>query len=117
MSASETTDTAVRKGFQPRHIPLIIGFGFAGVTLLSFIAEKLWAEEWQEEYLTDHHETREYFFNIPHALSAAFYIVTIISIVYGAITFSNRMRNWSRGAPEARKTTKNNVEKLSLIHI
>ena len=41
-------------------------------------------------------------------------LVTIISIVYGAITFSNRMRNWSRGAPESRKTTKKNVEKRAM---
>ena len=114
MTASETTDTAAEKRFRPRHIPLIIGFGFAGITLVSFIAEKLWAEEWQVEYLEDHHETREYFFNIPHMVSAAFYVVTIISIVYGAITFSNRMRNWSRGAPESRKTTKKNVEKRAM---
>ena len=110
MTAPDTTPAA-DKGFRPRHIPLVIGFGFAGITALSFVAEKLWAEEWQVDYLKDHKETREYFFNIPHALSAAFYAVTIISIVYGAITFSNRMRNWTRGGPEARKTTKDNVEK------
>ena len=114
MTASATTDTAAEKRFRPRHIPLIIGFGFAGVTAISFLAEKLWAEGWQEEYLKDHTETREYFFNIPHMVSAAFYVVTIISIVYGAITFSNRMRNWSRGGPESRKTTKKNVEKRAM---
>ncbi len=114
MTASETIDTAAEKRFRPRHIPLIIGFGFAGVTALSFAAEKLWAEEWQVEYLQDHTVTREYFFNIPHMVSAAFYVVTIISIVYGAITFSNRMRNWSRGGPEARKTTKKNVQKRAM---
>ncbi|MFN8051459.1 MAG: (Fe-S)-binding protein [Acidimicrobiales bacterium] len=113
MTASPTTDTAAKR-FRPRHIPLIIGFGFAGVTLVSFIAEKLWAEDWQDEYLKDHSVTRRYFFNIPHAVSATFYLVTIISIVYGAITFSNRMRNWERGGPEARKTTKKNVKKRAM---
>jgi len=114
MTASEHNDTAAEKRFRPRYIPLIIGFGFAAITAISFLAEKLWAEDWQDEYLRDHHETRKYFFNIPHTISAAFYIVTIISIVYGAITFSNRMRNWERGAPESRKTTKDNVKKRAL---
>ncbi len=114
MTASETNDSAARTGFKPRHIPLVIGFGFAAITLASFLAEKLWAEDWQEEYLGEHSTTREYFFNIPHAVSAAFYVVTMISIVYGAITFSNRMRNWTRGGPEARKTTKDNVKKRAV---
>lgn len=111
MSASETPDTAADKRFRPRHIALVIGFGFAAITFLSWVAEKLWAEEWQEEYLHEHATTRPYFGNIPHAVSTAFYFVTIAAIVYGAIAFSNRMRNWERGAPESRTTRKDNIEK------
>ncbi|MEZ5253840.1 MAG: heterodisulfide reductase-related iron-sulfur binding cluster [Microthrixaceae bacterium] len=111
MTASGTTDTAAEKRFRPRHIALIIGFGFAAITALSFAAEKLWAEEWQHQYLEEKSQTREFFFNVPKAFVIGFYLITIISIVYGAISFSNRMRNWERGAPESRKTTTKNVKK------
>ena len=111
MTASGTTDTAAEKRFRPRHIALIIGFGLAAITALSFAAEKLWAEEWQHQYLEEKSQTREFFFNVPKAFVIGFYLITIISIVYGAISFSNRMRNWERGAPESRKTTTKNVKK------
>ncbi|MEZ5321143.1 MAG: heterodisulfide reductase-related iron-sulfur binding cluster [Microthrixaceae bacterium] len=111
MTAPESTEqqAGARSGFRPRHLALIIGFGFALLTFVSWVAEKLWAEHWQEEYLREQTVTREYFVNIPHAISMAFYFVTIAAIVYGAIVFSNRMRNWQRGAPESRKTTVKNV--------
>ena len=111
MTASPTIDSAPAKRFRPSHIPLVIGGGFAAVTALSFLAEKLWAEEWQTEYVAKHDISREMFINIPHGLSLAFYVITIISILAGAFAFSNRMRNWERGAPESRKTTKKNVKK------
>ena len=113
MTASPTTETAAEKRFRPHHIPLIIGFSFAGLTAVSFLAEKGWAASWQEEYIAEQPVSREMFLNIPHAISFAFYVITVISIVYGGITFSNRMRNWERGAPESRKTTKKNVKKRS----
>jgi hypothetical protein len=100
MSAPAIDDTAAPKRFRPHMIPLVIGGGFALMTLGSFLAEKLWAEEWQEEYLDTHSTTREMFDNIPGAISFAFYVITIATILYGAIAFSARMRNWERGAPE-----------------
>ncbi len=111
MSAPAIDDTAAPKRFRPHMIPLVIGGGFALMTLGSFLAEKLWAEEWQEEYLDTHSTTREMFDNIPGAISFAFYVITIATILYGAIAFSARMRNWERGAPERRATTPDNVKK------
>ena len=111
MTASPTIDSAPAKRFRPRHIPLIIGGGFATITALSFMAEKLWAEEWQAEYVAEHEVSREMFLNIPHAVAFGFYVITIISIIAGSIAFSNRMRNWERGAPESRKTNVRNVKK------
>ncbi|NLA35399.1 MAG: 4Fe-4S dicluster domain-containing protein [Actinobacteria bacterium] len=111
MTASGTSDTAAEKRFRPHHIALIIGFGFAAITTFSYIAEKGWAESWQHDYLEENSTTRPFFLNVPSAIVFSFYVVTIIAIVYGAITFSNRMRNWERGAPESRKTTLKNVEK------
>lgn len=87
MSAPAIDDTAAPKRFRPHMIPLVIGGGFALMTLGSFLAEKLWAEEWQEEYLDTHSTTREMFDNIPGAISFAFYVITIATILYGAIAF------------------------------
>lgn len=112
MSASaETVETTEPKRFRPRHIPLVIGGAFALLTAFSFIAERLWAEEWQKEYVGEHDVSREMFLNVPHAFSLVFYVTMVIVIIYGAVTFSHRMRNWERGAPEKRATRADNVKK------
>jgi len=112
MSASaETVETTEPKRFRPRHIPLVIGGAFALITAFSFIAERLWAEAWQEEYVGEHTVSREMFLNVPHAFSLVFYVAMVIVIIYGAVTFSHRMRNWERGAPEKRATRADNVKK------
>src|SRR5689334_4372951 len=90
----ETGTEAVDSGFKPRYIALIVGGVFALVTAASYLAEQLWAEDWNREEKVTHPVSREYFFNIPGALRLTFYIVMVIVILYGAWTFSNRMRNW-----------------------
>ena len=54
--------------------------------------------------------TREVFDGIPGALQVAFYTVIPALLVWGAFAFSNRVRNWERGAPDRRKTTPKNVK-------
>ena len=49
------------------------------------------------------------FVNIPSAWKAVFYTVLPVLIVYGAVVFSWRVRNWERGAPDDRRTTRANV--------
>ena len=104
MTASETTDTAAEKRFRPRHIALIVGFGFAGITALSFIAELLWAEQWNVEFQEEHvyhpRVLRQHPRRVPARLLRR---DDRRLIVWGAITFSNRMRNWERGAPDNRQ--------------
>ncbi len=111
MATVEVSEQQAPKRFRSHQIPLIIGGSFAVLTLASFVAEKLWAENWQEEFVGEQSVSREMFHNIPHALSFAFYLITIIAIGYGAVTFSHRMRNWERGQPEKRATTTKNVKK------
>jgi Fe-S oxidoreductase len=107
----ETGTETGSSGFKPRHIALIIGGVFAALTAASYLAEQLWAENWNHEEKVKHPVSREYFFNIPGALRLTFYIVMVIVIVYGAWTFSNRMKNWERGAPDNRRTTLQNFKR------
>ena len=55
--------------------------------------------------------TREVFGNVPGALKFAFYIVIPVLIVYGAVLFANRVRNWGRGTPDNRATTGSNAKR------
>ena len=53
--------------------------------------------------------SREVFGNIPGALRAALLHVVPSCIVYGAVLFAQRVRNWERGRPDRRATTPANV--------
>ena len=99
-----TTDTST-SGFKPRYIALIVGGLFALITALSYLGEHVWVVEDPSTV------KRGYFENIPGALQLAFYVTLIITILYGAWTFSNRMKNWERGAPDKRATTPKNIKK------
>ena len=50
------------------------------------------------------------FEGIPGALQVAFYTVIPVLLVWGAFAFSNRVKNWERGAPDRRRTTPKNVK-------
>jgi Fe-S oxidoreductase/nitrate reductase gamma subunit len=52
---------------------------------------------------------RVVFINIPSAWKAVFYTVIPLVLVYGALVFSQRVRNWERGQPDDRSTTRANV--------
>ncbi len=111
MPAPDTTDSAAPGRFRPRHIAIGIGLAVAIGTIASYIAEIGWAEGWQEDYVKKHPISREDFLNIPGAFRLAFYVIIVITVLYGAVMFSNRMRNWERGAPEKRATTTKNIKK------
>jgi Fe-S oxidoreductase len=52
---------------------------------------------------------REVFGNIPTGLKIAFYTVIPVLLVLGAVLFSQRVKNWQRGAPDRRATTRKNL--------
>ena len=54
---------------------------------------------------------REVFVNVPDVMIVAFYTVIPIMLVYGAVLFSQRVRNWERGNPDNRATTTKNVKR------
>ncbi|MFM8867285.1 MAG: heterodisulfide reductase-related iron-sulfur binding cluster, partial [Ilumatobacteraceae bacterium] len=54
---------------------------------------------------------REVFGGIPGPLKIAFYTVIPVMLIWGSLRFADRIRNWERGAPDNRKTTKKNVKR------
>jgi Fe-S oxidoreductase/nitrate reductase gamma subunit len=61
------------------------------------------------QFHDDSEVTREVFGNIPSAWKLVFYTVLPVAFVYGAVLFSQRVRNWERGQPDNRRTTAANV--------
>ncbi|HEX3090049.1 MAG TPA: iron-sulfur protein, partial [Ilumatobacteraceae bacterium] len=86
---------------------LVIGIGcFMGLfTLVSGILPQI--TNWHD----DKSPSREVFGGIPGALQVAFYTVIPVMLVWGAIVFADRVRNWERGAPDRRRTTSKNVKR------
>ncbi len=86
---------------------LVIGIGcFMGLfTLVSGILPQI--TNWHEAKSP----SREVFGGIPGALQVAFYTVIPVMLVWGAIVFAARVRNWERGAPDRRPTTTKNIKR------
>ncbi len=89
---------------KPHQLALGLGVLIAAVTVVSGIAATVFQFHGESEV------TREVFGNIPSPLKAAFYMIVPITLLYGAVAFSQRMKNWERGAPENRRTTTKNVK-------
>ena len=94
-----------RKRIKPHQ--LVIGIGcFMGLfTLVSGILPQI--TSWHD----DKTPSREVLGGIPGALQVAFYTVIPVTLVWGAIVFADRVRNWERGAPDRRRTTSKNVKR------
>ena len=88
--------------FKPHQLALGLGIGIASVTVVSGIAATVF------QFHDDSEVTREVFGNIPSPVKLAFYTITPIVLLYGSVLFSQRMKNWERGAPENRRTTPKN---------
>ncbi|WP_426570838.1 (Fe-S)-binding protein [Aquihabitans sp. McL0605] len=99
-----TEETTADKRIKPHHLVIGLGVLVAAFTAISGIVP----------LFTKWHDTspigREVFFNIPSPVKLAFYIVIPIVIIYGAVMFSNRVKNWERGAPDRRATTTKNAK-------
>ncbi|MGQ0831096.1 MAG: heterodisulfide reductase-related iron-sulfur binding cluster [Microthrixaceae bacterium] len=84
---------------------LVVGIG-VGVGVFT-AASGVWATvmQWHD----DSPVQRAVFVNVPSLWKLVFYTVLPILIVYGSVLFSQRVRNWERGAPDNRRTTAKNV--------
>ena len=91
------------KRLTPQQLVLGIGIGVALITVLSGIAAEVFA------FKNENEVHRTVFANIPDVIRLVFYTVIPILIVYGAWMFSLRVKNWRRGGPDNRATTKENV--------
>jgi len=105
MGASRLTFVMERKRIKGPHLVLVIGLAFAIVTALSGVAATVFQQH--DESPT----TREVFGGIPSSLKIAFYVMVSILLVYGAVLFSQRVKNWTRGKPDNRRTTTKNVKR------
>jgi Fe-S oxidoreductase/nitrate reductase gamma subunit len=104
-SSPAETDETTQKRFRPHQ--LVIGFGaFLGLFIVvSGILPQI--TKWK----SDSPVHRTVFGGIPGPLQLAFYTVVPVMIVWGALRFADRVRNWERGAPDRRPTTKKNVKR------
>jgi Fe-S oxidoreductase/nitrate reductase gamma subunit len=86
-------------------IVMAVGIGFAIITVASGISGGFFA------FHDESDKSREVFYNVPTALEVAFYTVIPVMVVYGAVLFAARAKNWQRGAPDNRATTPKNVKR------
>jgi Fe-S oxidoreductase/nitrate reductase gamma subunit len=98
------TDKSPRR-LKPYQMSIALGVGIGLFTLVSGIIPQF--TNWKNESPIH----REVFGGIPGALKIAFYTVIPVMLIWGSLRFADRIRNWERGAPDNRKTTKRNVKR------
>ena len=104
--AATTTDTDA----SPRRVPphkLVVGLGLAIAAFV--VASGIFTTI--TGWTSDSDIQRPVFGNIPGPLKIAFYTITPVLIAWGAFAFADRMKNWERGAPDNRRTTKANAKR------
>ena len=102
--ADTRTDDSPPTRFKPHQISLVIGTAIALFTIVSGVLPQI--TKWEN----DNEVHRAVFINIPGPLQIVFYSVIPVMIVWGAVMFANRMKNWERGTPAKRHTTSKNVK-------
>jgi Fe-S oxidoreductase len=101
--SSNTPAPALR--VRPNYVAVGIGVAFALLVVASGVVATVL--QWHD----DSGVQRVVFVNVPSAWKAVFYTVLPVVIVYGAVVFSWRVRNWERGTPDDRRTTRANVSR------
>ncbi len=94
-----------RSRIRPHQVVLALGGLVTLVTIVSGIGPLF------TDFHDDSEVQREVFTNVPGPLQLIFYTVTPVLIFYGAVLFSQRVRNWERGAPDRRPTTPKNLKR------
>jgi Fe-S oxidoreductase/nitrate reductase gamma subunit len=85
---------------------ILLGVAIGAITAISGVASWLFSYELDDDAIT-----REVFGGIPGPLKAAFYIVIPLVLIYGAVLFSQRVRNWERGRPDNRALNARTVKR------
>ncbi len=106
-TAVDTESDAAEKApvrVKPHQLALVLGLAVALFTIVSGIIPQI--TKWK----SDSPVHRTVFGNIPGPLQIAFYSIIPVMLVWGAVMFSHRMKNWERGAPAKRRTTAKNAK-------
>ncbi len=103
--STERTPVPGPKRLRPQQIAILLGIGIALLVVVSGIAAS--TLQWHDESEVQ----REVFGGIPTAFKLVFYIVIPIMFIVGAVLFSQRIKNWERGAPDKRDITPKNAKK------
>lgn len=109
MGAQKTNkdEAATGKRGQIRPNQLIIGFWslVALITAGSGIASAI------RNSHADHSTSRAVFENVPGAVQLAFYTLVPVLLIWVGFQLSFRVKNWQRGKPENRRTTRKNAKR------
>ena len=105
-TTNPTSETAApkRKGLKPYQLSIALGIGIGTFAMLSGIIPHI--VHWH----TEDPISRKVFEGIPGYIQIAFYTIIPALLVFGSFQFADRIRNWERGAPDRRKTTKKNFK-------
>ncbi len=107
-AASATTTgalagTPIKKRRSASMIAYGVGIGMATITVLSGISGALIKHK-------EKSVSRPVFGNIPSPVQAGFYTILPLLFLAGAWAFADRVKNWERGTPDDRRTTKTNAK-------
>jgi len=103
-ATAQTPAASTPRRIRPYQVVLGLGVGVGLFTIASGIVPEI--TNWHDTSAT----SRAVFVGIPGALQVAFYTAIPALLVWGAFAFSQRVRNWERGAPDNRATTPKNVK-------
>jgi Fe-S oxidoreductase/nitrate reductase gamma subunit len=103
-NATSETIAPKRKGLKPYQLSIALGIGIGTFAMLSGILPHI--VHWHN----DDPISRKVFEGIPGYIQIAFYTIIPALLVFGSFQFADRIRNWERGAPDRRKTTKKNFK-------
>src|SRR5215831_20762383 len=99
-----------RLRIRPSHMVIGLGVLIALLTVASGVTYLIEVSVRHGWYDRSSHIQREVFGGIPSPLKLVFYVIIPIVLVYGAVLFAYRVRNWERGQPDRRATTLQNIE-------
>ncbi|MFP5256652.1 MAG: heterodisulfide reductase-related iron-sulfur binding cluster [Acidimicrobiia bacterium] len=95
----------MKSRLKPHQLAIGLGLVFATIIVVSGITATVF------QFHDDSEIQREVFGNIPSAWKLVFYSVFPVLVVYGAVLFSQRVKNWERGNPDNRRTTAKNAKR------
>ncbi|MGV3760152.1 MAG: heterodisulfide reductase-related iron-sulfur binding cluster [Actinomycetota bacterium] len=95
----------MKSRLKPHQLAIGLGLVFATIIIVSGITATVF------QFHDDSEIQREVFGNIPSAWKLVFYSVFPVLVVYGAVLFGQRVKNWERGNPDNRRTTAKNAKR------